>query len=554
MSDATTHAGAAVAPEPPTSGEPHAAPPGLGWALAGMSAGAGAIHFAMTPIHAASGWQDTLGFAAAGWFQLITAAMVLMGRAGRRTYQAMVAANLVFIGVWAWSRTAGLPWGEDPGVAESAAAIDVVCVVLEVGVVLAALRLLLAPASRSAHRLAPALAAVGAIALATVVITSPDAAEHGHAADDEPTGLAALEAEVDDTRCDRDFNIPAYWQEASYLGIDTRWGGTPPAVEGEAPASGGHSHGGSTTASGGTTTTTDPDPFEGRGSVGLDKAISATGLAATSEGEAARLVSLLSETSEDDYDAWLRWLRTSGSLAHEHAAPTGGDQEVSGHGGHVGPQPWVALTDQAQCDQLAEELALARETAMKYPTAGDAREAGYVLVTGYVPGIAAHFIKYDILDDTFEVDQPEMILYDGAGDDASVVGLSYYLVHPGNNPPTQGFTGDNDHGHRHIGLCSDDSGRVIGDSALSAEDCEARGGSKGDGSQGWMSHAWVVPGCESPWGVFSAATPVLDHKLPRQSGQDGGGCAASSVRERYDLDQVAKRSASAGETTDTAGG
>jgi hypothetical protein len=50
-----------------------------------------------------------------------------------------------------------------------------------------------------------------------------------------------------------------------------------------------------------------------------------------------------------------------------------------------------------------------------------------------------------------------------------------------------------------------------------------------------MSHAWVVPGCESPWGVFSGVTPVLEGELTQQAGKDGGGCAGSGVRARYDL-------------------
>ena len=50
-----------------------------------------------------------------------------------------------------------------------------------------------------------------------------------------------------------------------------------------------------------------------------------------------------------------------------------------------------------------------------------------------------------------------------------------------------------------------------------------------------MSHAWVVPGCESPWGVFSAASPLLDDALGAEN--NGPGCAGSSVRDRYDLDE-----------------
>ena len=62
------------------------------------------------------------------------------------------------------------------------------------------------------------------------------------------------------------------------------------------------------------------------------------------------------------------------------------------------------------------------------------------------------------------------------------------------------------------------------------------GGRKANGSAGWMSHAWVVPGCESPWGVFSGASPVLDLDLFSNNGKAGAGCAGSGVLARYNLD------------------
>ncbi|MFN8017414.1 MAG: hypothetical protein U0P45_04750 [Acidimicrobiales bacterium] len=515
------------------AGAPH-----LGWALAGLSAGAGVIHFAMVPVHSGSGWEDTLGFALAGWFQLLTAALVLMDRGSKRLYQAIMVANLAFVGAWLWSRTAGLPWGPTPGVAEPVAAIDLVAVGMEVGVVLLALRLALAPGQRTTGRLAPALVAVGALGLATVVVTSPDAANHSHA--NVPTGLDALRADVEAKRCDRDLNIPAYWKEASYLGVDTDWGGSPPTVAGSVTSPDGHNHG-ATVASGAATTTTDPDPYQGRGSPGLDDMVSATSLAATSEIEAANLINALSSGSDRDYRAWLWWLRSSGALNHSHpvTSATSTAEDGSGHGGHVGPQPWVAVTSKAQCDRLLREVALARATALKYPTVADAEKAGYHLVTGYLPGIAAHYIKGSLIDGRFEIDKPEMILYDGVKPTSHVVGLSYYLWHPGDNKPTQGFTGDNDHGHRHIGLCSSPDGVIIGDSTTSEADCAARGGTKDDGSKGWMSHAWVVPGCESPWGIFSAANPLLDGELMAHSGKDGGHCAGAGQRDRYQMDDVA---------------
>lgn len=527
MSQTTADHDAPVAPEPaaaPSSDAPH-----LGWALAGLSAGAAVIHFAMTPIHASVGWEEPLMFAAAGWFQLVTAAMALLGRGGRRLLQAVIVANVAFIGVWAWSRIAGLPIGETPGVAEEVGAIDAATVALQVGIIAVALRMLIAPAERTVGRLAPAMAAVAALGLATVVITSPDAAEHGHG--EGLTELEALTAEVEEERCDRGFNHPSYWEEAETVGVDTVWGGAPPMSEGSGGDGHGHGHGGAAA----TTETTVPDPTGGRGSAELDVLVSATALAATSEIQAARLINELSEASDESYDTWLWWLRSSESLAHEHST-TASEEDGSGHGGHVGPQPWRALTDPAECDTLADELQLARETALSFPTAQDAIDAGYEMTTPYVSGIAAHYIKYDIIDGVFEIDQPEMILYDGNGPDAAVVGLSYYLWQEGDNMPTQGFTGVNDSYHRHQGLCTDpDNGLIIGDTTTTAEECVARGGTKADGSKGWMSHAWVVPGCESPWGVFSAASPVLDDALQDGSGTDGGGCAASGVRDRYGL-------------------
>lgn len=93
--------------------------------------------------------------------------------------------------------------------------------------------------------------------------------------------------------------------------------------------------------------------------------------------------------------------------------------------------------------------------------------------------------------------EPEMLLHDGEGPDAHVVGLGYYILHGGDAEPTQGFTGPNDHFHRHVGLCVRGA-LVVGDSTTTEEDCQVRGGRKMAGGSGWMNHVWIVPGCESP--------------------------------------------------------
>ncbi|CAN5762442.1 hypothetical protein BH23ACT2_BH23ACT2_01380 [soil metagenome] len=385
-------------------------------------------------------------------------------------------------------------------------------------------------------RLAPALAAVAALGLATIVITSPEAAEHGGGGDHDHDegGQEAVMDQIDAERCDTGFNPTAYWEETEYLDVDVYEGGAMSATEhapGHDDADAGYTNGdeGADTA----TTTSEPDPTGGRGSAALDELVSRTSLAGGGEIAASQLVTALADADDEVYDDWLWWLRESGTLAHDdHDSAATGD--AGGHGGHVGPQPWVAMTDPAECDLLAEELALARETALSYPTAADATEAGWTRVAPYVPGIAAHYMNFSLVDGEFAVDEPEMILYDGNGPEARVVGLSYYITLDGETAPTQGFTGANDHSHRHVGLCTGPGG-VIGDSTTTAEECEARGGTKADGSNGWMSHAWVVPGCESPWGVFSAASPVLDGDLSATSGENDGGCSASGVRDRYDM-------------------
>ena len=226
-----------------------------------------------------------------------------------------------------------------------------------------------------------------------------------------------------------------------------------------------------------------------------------------------------------------------GTGGHDHSAPgTGGGETASpasaagdgeSHGEHKGPQAWAPITDLATCTQLQAEIDQAAAVAARYPTAADARAAGYVMVTTYLPEIASHWMNFGYVDDTFVIDEPEMLLYDGTGDDATMVGLSYYLLSATEPSPEQTFVGGNVEFHQHIGLCVKNA-LVVGGSGTTPEECAARGGTKSDGSNAWMAHAWVVPGCESPWGVFSAANPKLTPQLGRASGQ-GAPCSGSGV-------------------------
>jgi hypothetical protein len=498
--------------------------------LAALSIAAGVVHLVMAPVHADSSTAEAIGFATVGWLQILLAIGLLM-RPSRALLQGTILLNVAAIVVYVISRTAGLPFGDHAGVAESVEGIDLMTAIFE-GVLVVGAGVLLARPKFMSNLSTEALVMASVLPVVVLIATSvaladPATTEHSHSGGEEAAGAegghshgTGPTAEADLTalasqRCDLGLNPAAYWNETTTAGVDTIMGG-------EAAA---HDHNASA---------------EVQGSPELDRLISKQ---TTGEGEAgdAAMVVALGEVNDDVYQNWLRWLKSTGAAGHTHgggeaddAGSTAAPDDNHGMGGHLGPQPWHAMTDQAQCDQLARELELARDTALAYPTVADAKKAGWVQVTPYVPGIAAHFMNFRLVDGTFEIDKPEMILYDGTADDARVVGLSYYIIHPGTAEPTQGFTGNNDHYHRHDGLCVG-AGGVIGDSTTTAEDCAARGGRKANGQAGWMSHAWVVPGCESPWGVFSGATPVLDGKLGQNSTKDGGSCAGSGVRARYDF-------------------
>ncbi|GIU84029.1 MAG: hypothetical protein KatS3mg008_0804 [Acidimicrobiales bacterium] len=505
--------------------------------LAACAAGAAAIHFAMVPPHAAEELWHGLAFLVAAWVQLGLAVLLWQG-ASRRTLWFALWSQAAFVAAWAVSRTVGVPGGLDPWEPEEVGFVDLTAKALELVLFFGALfALRSSPSAESTtaeqptsdgqeseyptanvgtvpprHRVSPAaaLASVLALGISTAALASPDARHehddesHSHAADaggEFATAASAPEHTHGDGSdhdhgeghtdsgssgeepCDLHLNTRSYYREAELAGAHTH------------SAHAGHS-----------------DDDHGHGSAG--------------EGEdeiaAAREVIRISRMSDAEYDDWLRSLDPAN---RKEGAP-----DDTGMGGHLGPQPWEHLTDPELCRRLDEEVQLARETALRYETAREAMEAGYVLVTPYVPGIASHWMNFSYVDGRFEVDKPEMLLYNGNGPESRIVGLSYYIVHQGDSEPTVGFTGDNDHYHRHIGLCVRGV-TVIGPSSTTEEQCQKMGGRKLDFSDRWMSHAWVVPGCESPWGLFSAVNPRLDEGVPN-SPPDGSPC--SGGLRKYD--------------------
>jgi hypothetical protein len=162
--------------------------------------------------------------------------------------------------------------------------------------------------------------------------------------------------------------------------------------------------------------------------------------------------------------------------------------------------------DRATRALLAQQLIAARAVAMRYPTVTDATNAGYSLVGGgFGPGSGAHYIGGYAAG--FDPSHPLALIYDGIHPTSQMVGLMYYSM--GTTAPA-GFAGPNDHWHRHSGVCLGNGSDVLfpPDSSVTAEQCAAAHGSY-MAITGWMVHAWVVPGWESPRGVFSHENPDL---------------------------------------------
>jgi hypothetical protein len=157
---------------------------------------------------------------------------------------------------------------------------------------------------------------------------------------------------------------------------------------------------------------------------------------------------------------------------------------------------------------LAAQLVSARAAADRLPTVADATAAGFVLAGGFAPGSGAHYVGVTPggLTGSGGVDagHPDTYIYDGTAPGSRIVGLMYNSL---SQVAPEGFAGPNDHWHRHSNVCIKYTSGGIevpfpADSDVTDEQCSSKGGRLLKVTT-WMVHAWVVPGWESPQGVFS---------------------------------------------------
>jgi hypothetical protein len=205
------------------------------------------------------------------------------------------------------------------------------------------------------------------------------------------------------------------------------------------------------------------------------------------------------------------------------------------------PPKWVGFRDGATRATYLKQLDQAKAAARRYASARAAAADGYVLASYFISAFGVHWVKWSLVTKPFDPAHPAMLLYDGDGTDAHLLGLSYYTESsPG---PPAGFAGDNDLWHRHFGDCYA-GGFVVGEDIADAATCAKIGDARAEGqvhqpvgtpaeagdiqrylashpgppdpptfdsvlvggANVWMLHLWIS---SNPNGVFSTSNPTV---------------------------------------------
>lgn len=103
---------------------------------------------------------------------------------------------------------------------------------------------------------------------------------------------------------------------------------------------------------------------------------------------------------------------------------------------HAGPGPVSAAAN--------AELARARQATAIYHDVEQAEAAGYEL-EGYVPGEGFEYVNEELIDCTFDIEQPEALHYIPSGNTLRLVGVEYVIpIACTPDDPPEGFSGDAD--------------------------------------------------------------------------------------------------------------
>lgn len=171
---------------------------------------------------------------------------------------------------------------------------------------------------------------------------------------------------------------------------------------------------------------------------------------------------------------------------------------------HMGSDPMPVDLSPEDQETLDVQLALATAAANRYNTVEEATAAGYVQISPYVDGVGAHWTKWSLVDQPFDIERPSQLLFEEItwGNGPELVAFSYWVL---SDEAPEGFVGHLDQWHQHLGLCFED-GQLTTENNSDGSTC------RGDWISGhniWMVHAWIVPGMENRFGVFHSVNPRL---------------------------------------------
>ncbi|MDJ0925870.1 MAG: hypothetical protein QNJ77_15070 [Acidimicrobiia bacterium] len=188
-------------------------------------------------------------------------------------------------------------------------------------------------------------------------------------------------------------------------------------------------------------------------------------------------------------------------LALERSTPVP-ESELADHDHDHGSGPARELTP-AEQELFDEQWAAATDSVPKFDTIAEVEAAGYVLASGNSDGAGVHYVKWSIVDRPFDPAEPSMLLFEELkrGEEMELIAYSYWVSSDG---PPDGFVGEEDSWHRHLGVCFVNG--YIKDEHVLREQCP---GDWINGMDLWMLHAWVVPGLENDYGRFHNVNPLL---------------------------------------------
>jgi hypothetical protein len=123
------------------------------------------------------------------------------------------------------------------------------------------------------------------------------------------------------------------------------------------------------------------------------------------------------------------------------------------------------------------ELDRARAATVKYQDISRALADGYVDINVVMPNMGRHYMKQALVDDRFDVDRPEILVYAPEGGEMRLVAVEYAIPLDRSTAAPEGFTGAGDVWDHNTNF------------------------------QLWLLHAWVHR--DNPRGVFSPTNPLV---------------------------------------------